>query len=236
MKTLAVIPARYASTRFPGKPLALIQGKPMIQRVYEQVLKSNMVAAAIVATDDERIASAVENFGGTVVMTQENHPSGTARCFEVWQQSNAGFTHLVNIQGDEPFIHPESIDTLISLLEDPNAAIATLAKINSNSQDFNNANIVKVVRDVNDFALYFSRANIPFSRNENRETRFLQHVGIYGFSRAGITAINESKTSILEELEQLEQLNWLENGLKIKVGLTEHHARGVDVPEDIHQL
>ncbi len=236
MKTLAVIPARYASTRFPGKPLALIQGKPMIQRVYEQVTKCKKVTQAIVATDHKKIYDAVTSFGGTAVMTDENHSSGTARCMEVWEEYHAEYTHLINIQGDEPFIHPESIETLIALLEDPEATIATLARENSNPQDFNNANIVKVVRNFKEYALYFSRAAIPFARNGEPPSTFLQHIGIYGFSKAGLALMGKAKASTLEKTEQLEQLGWMENGLNIKVGLTPHHARGVDTPEDIHLL
>jgi len=230
MKIAGIIPARYASQRFPGKPLALIDGQPMIRRVYEQALKAASLSSLAVATDDERIAEVVVGFGGRCIMTSDQHPSGTDRCAEAaahFEDAEA----IINIQGDEPRIHPEQIDQVAALLEQ-SAEIATLAR---HVTDFNEAyhpNIVKVVTDLRGRALYFSRSPIP-SASDNG---FLHHVGIYGFRTDILMTITRLKPGPLEIKERLEQLRWLENGYNIMVGITKLTSISVDTPEDLKKL
>lgn len=238
---LAVIPARYASTRFPGKPLVDIGGKTMIRRVYEQVLKSGKVDKAVVATDDERILEHVQSFGGAVMLTRADHPSGTDRCAEVATHFPDA-DYVLNVQGDEPFIQPEQIDLLAdTLLSQADISIATLAKKITREDDLFNPNVVKVVFSARSGAIYFSRHPVPFVRGVEREDwlqhhTFFKHIGLYGFHRAVLSDIAGLQPALLERAESLEQLRWLENGLRIAVGVTELETSGIDTPEDLQKI
>lgn len=235
---LAVIPARYASTRFPGKPLVLIQGKTMIQRVWEQVMQSSRVTTVVVATDDDRIAAHVAAFGGQVVRTRSDHPSGTDRCAEV-AQLFPSVDFVLNIQGDEPFVQPQQIDLLAdTLVNDPAFSIATLAKRIEQAELLFNLNVVKVVFADNGRAIYFSRHPIPFMRGRAPEDwltehTFFKHIGLYGFRRETLLHVAGLSPSPLERAESLEQLRWLEHGLAIRVGQTDLETMGIDTPEDL---
>lgn len=240
MKFIGIIPARYASTRFPGKPLADMAGKPMIQRVYEQVIGS--VDKVCVATDDERIEAAVRAFGGNVVMTSDQHRSGTDRCFEAYQKVGEGFDIVINIQGDEPFIHPEQIETIKACFTDDTVQIATLVKPFAADADFErdlfNPNSPKVVVNRKGEAMYFSRSVIPYVRGKQytewlASQRFYKHIGMYAYQADVLAEITALPQSPLELAESLEQLRWLENGYKIKVGITEQETIGIDTPEDL---
>jgi len=238
---LAVIPARWASTRFPGKPLANIAGKSMIQRVLEQVNQSSCVDRAVVATDDERILHHVQQLGAEVMMTSPDHPSGTDRVAEVSRHFPEAHI-ILNIQGDEPFIHPQQIDLLVvTLLQSPNASIATLAKKIDQVVFLTNPNVVKVVFSKKVGALYFSRHPIPFVRgvpphNWLEKQDFYQHIGLYGFRRDALMDIADLPPTPLEMAESLEQLRWLEYGFQIAVGVTELETHGIDTPEDLANL
>ena len=241
MQTLGIIPSRFASTRFPGKPLVLIDGKTMIQRVYMQACKAQSLAKVVVATDDERIFKHVQSFGGQVVMTDKNHQSGTDRCAEValnFQDMEA----IVNIQGDEPFINPLQIDQVAQQLEQNTVLnIATLAKKITNSTQLFSPNIVKVVFNSHHIAHYFSRSPIPFLRGVDQnnwltEGVFYKHIGIYGYRRPTLLEITQLPVSILEKSESLEQLRWLENGYAIGVGLTDIETVGIDTPSDLDKV
>lgn len=229
MKTVGIIPARYASTRLPGKPLAMICGKTMVQRVYEQCLKANL-AEVLVATDDERIMNAVLQFGGKAVMTAAKHQNGTERIAEAISAVEADV--VVNIQGDEPFIQPEQINLLLSPFAHENVEIVTLAKKCSDKDLFNRASVVKVVLNRFNDALYFSRSAIPFHQH-NQDFNFLKHIGIYAFKKEVLLKVAHLPPSNLEQLESLEQLRWLENGFKIKVMLTDLESMAVDTPDDL---
>jgi len=238
MKILAVIPARYDSTRFPGKPLVDIKGKPMIQHVYERVLKSKLVDKVIVATDDKRIFEAVKNFGGKVVMTSKKHESGTDRICEAIKNFKDDI--IVNVQGDEPGINSKDIDKAIKpLLKDKKVNISTLAiRINSGI-DLKDKNKVKVVFDKNNFALYFSRNNIPFDRShvDNvKKEKFYKHIGLYVYRRSFLEGLKKLKPSAMENLEKLEQLRFLDNGEKIKVVITDREAISIDTPADLQKF
>lgn len=238
---LAVIPARYASTRFPGKPLVEIQGKTMIQRVWEQVAQSQQVDVAVVATDDDRIARHVEAFGGQVVFTRSDHPSGSDRCAEVagWFP-DAEF--ILNIQGDEPFIQPQQINLLANTLcSDPAFSIATLAKRIDQPELLFHPNVVKVVFAEQGRAIYFSRHPIPFLRGQEpadwlAQHPYFKHIGLYGFRRETLLHIAGLPPTPLERAESLEQLRWLEHGLPIRVGLTDWETVGIDTPEDLLKI
>ncbi|MGB0165483.1 MAG: 3-deoxy-manno-octulosonate cytidylyltransferase [Luteibaculum sp.] len=234
MKALCVIPARYASTRFPGKPLAEIQGMSMIERVYKQVEKSKKTSEIIVATDDQRILDHVLDFGGKAAMTGD-HKSGTDRCFEVWNKQKGAFDILINVQGDEPKIAPEAIDQVIGLIAEQNFEIATLANKSLDKEEYLNPNSVKVVLNKHAKALYFSRAPIPFYRDIPFDG-FLKHIGIYAFSSGSIPKIAQLKQSDLELYESLEQLRWLSSGFSIGVGITSYVSQGIDSPEDINKF
>ena len=241
MNIIGIIPSRYNSTRFPGKPLVDIGGKSMIQRVYEQAQKVRSFSKIIVATDDVRIEEHVKSFGGDVIMTSTEHQSGTDRCGEVVRKLKENYDIVVNIQGDEPFIQPEQLEKLITTFDDVNTQIATLAIKLKNSEDIFSPNIVKVVFSVLGNALYFSRNPIPFNRNAEREnwvntTSYYKHLGIYAFRSDILRKINTLQQSTLEKAESLEQLRWLENDFKIKLVETDIDTIGVDTPEDLLKL
>jgi 3-deoxy-manno-octulosonate cytidylyltransferase (CMP-KDO synthetase) len=241
MKSIGIIPARYDSSRFPGKPLADINGKPMIQRVYEQAKKAGSLSAVYVATDDERIFNAVKQFGGSVLMTSTAHPSGTDRCNEVAKLlSGEGqlFEVVVNIQGDEPYIHPDQINLVVSCFSDPETGIATLACKISAAEDLFNSSVNKVVLDKAGNALYFSRNPIPYQQHADREDWlknhvYYKHIGIYAYRASVLSKISDLEPSSLEKAESLEQLRWLENGYRIRVVETVHESRAVDRPDDL---
>lgn len=239
MKVVGIIPARYASTRFPGKPLALIKGKPMIQRVYEQALKSSL-DAVVVATDDVRIADAVMDFGGQYVMTSPDHRSGTDRCREAMDLLDTQYDAVINIQGDEPFIDPRQIDLVLQLISRDDTELASLAKRIEDEDELFSPNTVKVVMDKEAKALYFSRNPIPFMRNEERHAwldkgTFYKHIGIYAYKSATLRQIAAMHPTALEKAESLEQLRWLENGLSIRMGITQTENVSIDEPKDIEK-
>ncbi|MBE6263388.1 MAG: 3-deoxy-manno-octulosonate cytidylyltransferase [Prevotella sp.] len=236
MKFIGLIPARYASTRFPGKPLALLGGKPVIQRVYEQV--ASVLDDACVATDDERIFDCVKNFGGKVVMTRTDHKSGTDRIEEAIEKIGGDYDVIVNIQGDEPFIQKSQIETVCRCFDDEKTQIATLGKPFTDMDAVANPNSPKIVIDNNSFAMYFSRSIIPFVRGKEQDEwlqhyPFLKHLGIYAYRRDVLRQITQLPQSSLEIAESLEQLRWLQNGFKIKVGLTDVETVGIDTPDDL---
>jgi 3-deoxy-manno-octulosonate cytidylyltransferase (CMP-KDO synthetase) len=241
MRILGVIPARYASVRFPGKPLIMIQGKTMIQRVYEQVLQARMISEVVVATDDERILNEVSSFGGKAVLTNPNHPSGTDRCLEACNTFGESFDAVINIQGDEPFIDPAQIDQLAELLNSPLVPIATLAKKITSGDELFDANVVKVIFDASGHAIYFSRNPLPFLRGVDQvewlqNFDFYKHIGLYGYHIDTLRKITLIPQSRLEKAESLEQLRWLENGYSIAVGITEKESFGIDTPEDLKKI
>ena len=243
MKFTAVIPARYASTRFPGKPLAMLGGKTVIQRVYEQA--ASVLSDVYVATDDERILSAVEAFGGRAVMTRTDHKSGTDRIEEAVEKiEKQGMDKegqgdvIINIQGDEPFVQPSQIKTLMSLFDDPETQIGTLGKRFESMEAVQNPNSPKIVTDHRGFALYFSRSVIPFIRGIEVEEwlphyPFLKHLGVYAYRREVLAEVTKLPQGVLEKAESLEQLRWLENGYRIRVGMTEVETVGIDTPADL---
>ncbi len=236
---LGIIPARYASTRFPGKPLVNIDGKPMIQRVYEQALKADL-DDVVIATDDNRIAKAVRDFGGHVVLTSENHPSGTDRCAEALQLFKGDWTAVVNIQGDEPYIQPTQINAIASLLKN-GAPIATLVKKIDSIEELTNINSPKVVLGNTGNALYFSRQPIPFQKGIDindwlNHGTYYKHIGIYGYQSAILPELTQLKQGVLEMAESLEQLRWLENGYIIRTAETIENTVAIDTPEDLSRL
>jgi 3-deoxy-manno-octulosonate cytidylyltransferase (CMP-KDO synthetase) len=236
-KVVVVIPARYGSTRLPGKPLALIGGKPMIQRVFERARLAQRVNQVIVATDDERIVKAVEAFGGEVRLTRSDHRTGTERVAEVAAHVEGDV--FVNVQGDEPLLDPAAVDTAVtSLLEEPPASIATVATPIKTPADIMDPNVVKTVLDFEGNAIYFSRAPIPWVRDTGSKVlaRHLKHLGLYVFDREALLEYPTLPPGELERIEQLEQLRWLENGWKIRVAEVEHDAVSVDVPEDVARV
>lgn len=240
MRILGVIPARFASTRFPGKPLIDIDGKSMIQRVYEQALKAEKLDEAVVATDDERILLHVRSFGGRAILTADTHQSGTDRCAEVAEKL-PGFDIIVNIQGDEPFIDPRQIDLVCTCFADPDTELATLVKKVVTDEELFNPNSPKVVLNKNSEAIYFSRATIPYVRGKESSDwleahSFYKHIGIYGYRIDTLKAITQLPVSILEKTEALEQLRWLENGYRIKVAVTDIETSAVDTPEDLQKV
>lgn len=232
--TIGIIPARYASTRFPGKPLVLVNGKPMIQRVYEQATQATMLSEVIVATDDDRIADCVNKFGGKVVMTSPEHQSGTDRCAEVVAKLENPAEVVINIQGDEPYIQPQQIDDLAKCFENPQTQIATLVKKLEDEEEIQKPNVVKVTRDINGFALYFSRSVIPYPRNQANV--YFKHIGIYAYRLGVLMQISTLPPSSLELAEGLEQLRWLENGYRINTVVTEVESMAVDTPEDLEKI
>ena len=236
MKFTGIIPARYASTRFPGKPLAILGGKTVIQRVYEQV--DGVLDDTYVATDDERIFKAVEAFGGKAVMTRADHKSGTDRIEEAVCTIDTNADVIVNVQGDEPFIQRSQLETVKSLFDDPQTQIATLGKVFEDIDAIKNPNSPKIVTDVHGYALYFSRSVIPFVRGKEfaqwaGSFPFLKHIGLYAYRREVLAEITNLPQSPLELAESLEQLRWLQNGYRIRVGLTNIETIGIDTPEDL---
>lgn len=239
MKFIAIIPARYASTRFPAKPLAVLGGKPVIQRVVEQA--SKVFENVLVATDDERIASAVAAFGGKAVMTSPDHHSGTDRCYEAYLKSGIKADVVVNIQGDEPFIQPSQLETVKSIFDDPQVDIATLVKPfapDTPYERIENPNSPKVVVDGNWNALYFSRSVIPYLRGKERdnwaaEHCYYKHIGLYAFKTDVLAAVTALPQAPLEKAESLEQLRWLSAGYRIRVGQTDTETIGIDTPADL---
>lgn len=237
-KVLGVIPSRFASTRFPGKPLAMIGGKTMIERVYNQAKKSIALTRVVVATDDKRIADAVSSFGGEFVMTRDDHPSGTDRCAETLQLIDGSFDAVVNIQGDEPFIHPGQIDLLCGALCEDGVEIATLVKPLQYHHELVNPNSPKVIIASNGDALYFSRQPIPFFKGIDfhewhQHHVYYKHIGIYGYRADVLPRLTRLSQGKLEKAESLEQLRWLENGFRIRTRITEIETIAVDTPDDL---
>mgnify|MGYP000359674904 CR=1 FL=1 len=241
MKILGIIPSRYASTRFPGKPLIDINGKSMIQRVYEQAKKASSLTEVVVATDDDRIFNHVNSFGGNVVMTSSSHESGTDRCAEVLEKYETQFDVILNIQGDEPFINPEQINQLAACFEDEKTDIATLIKEIKTEEELFNPNRPKVDFDKDNFAKMFSRSVIPELPNIKKEDwfkkhTFYKHIGIYGYRSDVLAQISKLPQSPLEVKERLEQLRWLENNYSIKINITNYEAVAIDTPEDLEKI
>lgn len=238
---VGIIPARYASTRFPGKPLFDIAGKSMIQRVYEKARQAKSLHTVVVATDDQRIADHVLSFGGEAVMTAAHHPSGTDRCLDALQQLKQGYQYIINIQGDEPFIEPGQIEELAAVLQDESTELATqMIRVNSHAILFDKS-VVKIVLDTNNEALYFSRMVIPYLKGvEEKEWHlhhaYYRHVGMYAYRRDILEKVCSLPVSSLEKAESLEQLRWLENGFRIKCVLTKFDSHGIDTPDDVEQV
>ena len=233
MKTIAIIPARYNSTRFPGKPLALILGKPMIQWVYESVSQTNVLDDIIVATDDQRIIDCVDRFGGRAIMTRSTHECGSDRLAECVDLLNLEDEDIVlNIQGDEPLINPNMIVDLVSIFEDPSVYMGTLKKIIEKQEELDDPNVVKIITNVNQDAIYFSRYCIPFERNSIKTDHY-KHIGVYGYKTWFLKKYSKMSRTRLEIAESLEQLRAIENGLKIRVKNTMYQTIGVDTPEQI---
>lgn len=238
MKFIGIIPARYASTRFPGKPLALLGGRPVIQHVYEKAVAA--IGEAYVATDDQRIFEVVTAFGGQAVMTRADHQSGTDRIEEACEKIGTNADVIINIQGDEPFVAVSQIETLKGLFDHPQTQIGTLGKRFESIEAVMNPNSPKIVTDKTGFALYFSRSVIPFIRGKEQDCwmehfPFLKHLGIYAYRRETLHEITQLPPSSLELAESLEQLRWLENGYRIRVGITEVETVGIDTPDDLQR-
>jgi len=237
---LGIIPARYASSRFPGKPLIEIFGKTMIQRVYEQASQSKLLDKVVVATDDERIFNHVVSFGGEAVMTKEEHPSGTDRCYEALLKTEGKFTYVVNIQGDEPFVNADQIDELAQVC-DGNTELATqMIAVDSHEVLFDRGEVKIVLNDAHE-ALYFSRMVIPFikgvdEKDWHKHHTFYRHVGMYAYRTDILEAITKLAPSALEKAESLEQLRWLEAGYKIKLATTAYDSHCIDTPEDVAKV
>ena len=241
LRILGIIPARYASSRLPGKPLVDIGGRSMVMRVFDQARQSKSLSAVVVATDDDRIVEHVMRNGGNIAMTSPDHPSGTDRCWEALQTVGEDmFDAVVNIQGDEPFIVPAQIDELCAEIGKPDAAIATLAQIVTDDRDLDDPGEVLIATDIHMNALYFSRAAIPCLRDpgpgpRSAQFRFLKHVGLYAYTTEALSRIVGLKPSSLELAESLEQLRWLEHGFRVRVGLTEHPSFCVDTLADLEE-
>lgn len=242
MKILGIIPARFASSRFPGKPLVDIGGKSMIRRVYEQAQKAPSLTSVAVATDDQRIYDHVFGFGGEVYMTSENHPSGTDRCYEAYQKAGGSskFDYVINIQGDEPFIDPAIIEQMAVLLDSKTEIATAVKKIKDYNMLFD-PNVVKAVLALGKQCLYFSRQTLPYVRGEAPESwldhaDFYKHIGLYAYRSDVLEKIALLQPSKLENTEKLEQLRWLEHGYKIFATITEYESIGVDTPEDLGKL
>jgi 3-deoxy-manno-octulosonate cytidylyltransferase (CMP-KDO synthetase) len=241
VKILGVIPARYASTRFPGKPLAKIAGITMIERVFRQSIKAKSLGKLVVATDDERIKEHVTSFGGEAVLTSPDHPSGTDRCYEALVKLGEDFDYVINIQGDEPFIDPEQINILAGMLQNRTTELATLMMIIKRIEVLFNDTTVKIVVNHRNEALYFSRQPIPFLRGINsrewlKHFTYYSHIGMYAYRSDILYQVTRLAPSSLEKAEMLEQLRWLENGFTIRCGITDIESYSVDTPEDIERV
>lgn len=240
MKTIGIIPARFASTRFPGKPLVMLAGKTIVQRVYEQVSKARSISEVIVATDDQRILDHVHSFGGKAQMTASSHQSGTDRCAEVITNLKE-VDIVVNIQGDEPFIAPEQIDLVTSsFINNVEVSISTLAKRIDNIEAVHNPNIVKVTFNQKQQALYFSRSSIPYLRGKPKEEwldhgEFYKHIGLYAFKADVLRDLSQLSPGLYEKMESLEQLRWLQTGYSIHVNITNQETIGIDTPADLEE-
>jgi 3-deoxy-manno-octulosonate cytidylyltransferase (CMP-KDO synthetase) len=240
MKVIGIIPARYASTRFPGKPLVDIMGKSMIQRVYERSIQCTSLAKVVVATDDSKIFDHVKDFGGEVVMTADTHQSGTDRCAEV-SANYPGYPVVINIQGDEPFIDPEQIAKVAACFDDTETQLATLIKKINTYDELNNPNSPKVIVNTARQAIYFSRAPLPYLRNApqsdwlNQHT-YYKHIGIYGYRADVLMQLTRLSVSSLEKAENLEQLRWIENGYRIRVAETDQETLAIDTPADLERI
>jgi 3-deoxy-manno-octulosonate cytidylyltransferase (CMP-KDO synthetase) len=240
MKIVGIIPARYASTRYPGKPLINIMGKSMIQRVYERAMESKLLTKVVVATDDARIVSHVEEFGGTCLLTAANHPSGTDRCFEALSLLDEKFDYVINIQGDEPFIVPEQIDELAKVCDGEAELLTQMIKVSSEESLFD-VGEVKIVLNDRQEALYFSRMVIPFLKGVDQSQwhlnhNYYRHVGMYAYRADVLETLTKLKPSSLEQAESLEQLRWLENGFKIRLVQTKYESHCIDTPEDLEKV
>ena len=242
MEILGIIPARYGSTRFPGKPLVEINGKPMVELVYEQAVKSRMLKKVVVATDNDKIFNQVKEFGGEVMMTSPQHQSGTDRCAEIISKPDQqNWDVIVNIQGDEPFIHPSQIDSLCRCFEKPETQIATLIKAIQTNEELFNHNNVKVIINKYKQALYFSRSPLPYCRNFPdhewlKQHIYYKHIGIYGYRASVLKEIAALPKTKLEITESLEQLRWLENGYVINTEITTAESIAIDTPEDLMRI
>ncbi len=240
MRVLGIIPARFGSTRFPGKPLIDLKGKTMIQRVVEGVEKSAFLTDLIVATDDERILTHLHEIGKPVVMTNSNHPSSTDRCAEVVSRSTDQYDVIINIQGDEPLVDARQLDQLLSAFQDPEVQIATIASRSITEEDLQNPNRIKVVLAKNNDALYFSRSAIPngvnAKQNQLEEYPFMRHIGLYAYRSDILLELAKLEPTVLEKIESLEQLRWLFHGYKIRVVETEIETPNIDVPEDVAKV
>lgn len=240
MRILGIIPARYGSSRFPGKPLIDLKGKTMIQRVVEGAAKSTLLTDLIVATDDSRIVDAVKNFGGKVMMTDSKHPTGTDRCAEIVKSVSEQYDVVINIQGDEPLVDARQLDQLLQAFTNPNVQIATLASKKIAMEDILNPNRIKVVVDKNQSALYFSRSPIPNFANAKGEPLeiypFLRHIGLYAYRSEVLLKLSELEETQLEKIESLEQLRWLYHGYSIQVVETEIETPNIDAPEDVEKV
>ena len=239
MKIIGIIPSRYGSTRFPGKALADIDGKTMVQRTYEQAKKCSLLDEVVVATDHVKIKDVVNAFGGNVCMTSEQHQSGTDRCFEALESLSNEYDYVINIQGDEPFIDPQQIEQLAQLLNG-SVQLGTLVKKIEKEEEIIDPNIVKAILDKNNDAIYFSRNPIPFSRNHTQNDwikhhTYYKHIGVYAYRSDILKKITNLPISSLEKAESLEQLRWIENGYKIKTATTSFDSIGIDTPEDLKE-
>lgn len=240
MRILGIIPARYGSSRFPGKPLIDLKGKTMIQRVVEGASKSTLLTDLIVATDDSRIVDEVKSFGGKVMMTDSKHPTGTDRCAEIVKSLSEEYDVVINIQGDEPLVDARQLDQLLQAFTNPNVQIATLASRKIAMEDILNPNRIKVVIDKNQSALYFSRSPIPNFANAKGEPLeiypFLRHIGLYAYRSEVLLQLSELEETQLEKIESLEQLRWLYHGYSIQVVETEIETPNIDAPEDVEKV
>lgn len=235
MKTLGIIPARYQSTRFPGKPLIDLKGKTMIQRVYERVNAAQLFTEVVVATDDQRIYDHVHDFGGKVMMTSSEHETGTDRCGEVIQHY-VDYDIVVNIQGDEPLVNPLQLKQLVAAFQDESVQIATLGTTKIEAHELSDSNRIKLVVDKNQNALYFSRAEIPFRRTPVKTLETIRHIGLYAFRTATLSKLIHLPISPIEKTESLEQLRWLYNGYSIRVVMTDIETPNIDVPSDVEAV
>lgn len=238
MKVTAIIPSRFDSKRFPGKALADIQGKTMIQRVYEQVQKSTLIDTVYVATDSDAIRTSIQEIGGNVIMTVEKCSSGTDRVAEAARSLKLEENDvIVNIQGDQPVVQPECLNDLVqAFLKIPGLTMGTLAYGMTDEKEINNPNNVKVIFDRNNFAIYFSRATIPFNRDNDLKVQYYKHIGIYAYSNSFLQAFTNLPYSVLENTEKLEQLRVIEGGYKIQVTVTDHDSPSVDTPADVAEI